>query len=481
MVDRIITLLMPNRDPTETLADVFLTILKVETNQMKFPKVKISEFPIFASKGHLLDYIEVKSTLSDILSAIEKKQWDIVRNLGSLAAQRLPLFLEMETQGLQDSTLPRHIRCFLPGYMWLKVLSKSIDAFKKTKETMPQAIEFLQTLINQDCHMKNRKGLWFGELIKIEMHHMKNLDASVALLSNAVSYESLTEVDRLDLSDRAEMLDKRKTAISKSTKATVRHILDNILNKARPTSQTSSITIEGMLCGNTLQRKSTWCIRNGVDQQMYGSVESFALYHYKSKGYSKGVHCEGAFPITLFGTLFWDEIYNIDIPGACVSSYQNAPLDLYSSEFYENRKEQIDIKLKIVRNFNLETLSRHLKHEFDLYREYTSLCQGNLFDDSDSLQEITLCLGVEGIVGICERLIHNFQLWKAGFPDLIVWNACTKQYKIVEVKGPGDSLSTKQKLWLDYLNHLGLNTEVCYCESNTSKSGRKRKHEEITM
>lgn len=150
---------------------------------------------------------------------------------------------------LQDSTLPRHIRCFLPGYMWLKVLSKSIDAFKKTKETMPQAIEFLQTLINQDCHMKNRKGLWFGELIKIEMHHMKNLDASVALLSNAVSYESLTEVDKLDLLDRAEMLDKRKTAISKSTKATVRRILDNILNKARPTSQTSSITIEGMLCG----------------------------------------------------------------------------------------------------------------------------------------------------------------------------------------------------------------------------------------
>lgn len=38
------------------------------------------------------------------------------------------------------------------------------------------------------------------------------------------------------------------------------------------------------------------------------------------------------------------------------------------------------------------------------------------------------------------------------------------QYKIVEVKGPGDSLSTKQKLWLDYLSRLGLNTEVCYCE-----------------
>lgn len=34
----------------------------------------------------------------------------------------------------------------------------------------------------------------------------------------------------------------------------------------------------------------------------------------------------------------------------------------------------------------------------------------------------------------------------------------------MEVKGPSDTLSTKQKLWLDYLNRLGLNTEVCYCE-----------------
>lgn len=56
LVDRIITLLIPNRDPTKnTLADVFLTILRVEKNEIKFPKVEISDFPIFANKGHLLE------------------------------------------------------------------------------------------------------------------------------------------------------------------------------------------------------------------------------------------------------------------------------------------------------------------------------------------------------------------------------------------------------------------------------------------
>jgi len=34
--------------------------------------------------------------------------------------------------------------------------------------------------------------------------------------------------------------------------------------------------------------------------------------------------------------------------------------------------------------------------------------------------------------------------------------------QIVEVKGPGDRLSTKQILWLDYLTLLGVDAEVCY-------------------
>ncbi|XP_067212897.1 fanconi-associated nuclease 1-like [Linepithema humile] len=480
MVDKIITLLIPNRDPTETLSDVFHTILRVETNEIKFPQVTISDLPIFAGKQHLLDYVEARNALSDVLSAIEKKQWQTVQDRGSLAAERLPLILEVETQSLKDSTLPNHIRHFMPGYTWLKVLHKSIDVFKKSKNTLPKAIEHLQTLIRQDCHMKHRKGQWYAELIKIEMYHKKDLVASVQSLSDAVAYKDLTEVDKLDLLERAEMLAKRKTGISQDTKNTATNIA-NALGKMSLTSLTNSIAIKGTLCGNTSQGKSKWCISNGIDEQTYGSVEDLALNYYQSEGYIKGVHCEGAFPVTLFGTLFWDEIYNMDVPGACVSLYQDAPLDLYSSEFYENRKDRIDMKLQIVRDFDVETLSRHLKHKFDMYCEYKSISnsQGTPFENSNRLEEIVLCLGVEGIVRICERLLHNYTLWRAGFPDLIVWNAHTKQYKIVEVKGPGDSLSTKQKLWLTYLNQLGLNTEVCYCQSSHTNGGRKRKREEI--
>lgn len=136
----------------------------------------------------------------------------------------------------------------MPGYMWLKVLSKSIDAFKKTKETMPLAIEFLRMLIDQDCHMKIRKGQWYNELIKIETFHMKDLDTSVRLLSNVtMSYDNLTEVDRLDLLDKAERIVKRKSGIRECTKNVVKDMLDNVFSRTRLTSQ-SSITITGTLC-----------------------------------------------------------------------------------------------------------------------------------------------------------------------------------------------------------------------------------------
>lgn len=134
----------------------------------------------------------------------------------------------------------------MPGYVWLKVLSKSIDAFKKTKEMMPFAIEFLQMLINQDIHMKSRKGQWYSELIKIEMYHKKNLEASVTLLSEAISYKNLTEVDRLDLFDRAKMIVKRKSGIRECTKNIVQNMLDNVFSRTQLISQ-NSITIKGTL------------------------------------------------------------------------------------------------------------------------------------------------------------------------------------------------------------------------------------------
>lgn len=55
--DKIIMLFIPNRDPEETVADMFFMLLQVQTNKIMFPVTSIKHFPIFASKVQLLKYV----------------------------------------------------------------------------------------------------------------------------------------------------------------------------------------------------------------------------------------------------------------------------------------------------------------------------------------------------------------------------------------------------------------------------------------
>lgn len=49
-----------------------------------------------------------------------------------------------------------------------------------------------------------------------------------------------------------------------------------------------------------------------------------------------------------------------------------------------------------------------------------------------------------------------------------LWFVSIRQkYRIVEVKGPSDKLSSKQMLWLDYLLANGVTAEVCYVEGES--------------
>ena len=95
--------------------------------------------------------------------------------------------------------------------------------------------------------MKHRKGEWYNELIKIEMFHKKNFEASFMFLSQAMLCENLTEVDEFNLFDRAKKIDKRKSGIEKRTKNSVKIMLNSVFSKIQLTHQNSK-TIEGTAC-----------------------------------------------------------------------------------------------------------------------------------------------------------------------------------------------------------------------------------------
>ncbi|VDM96360.1 unnamed protein product [Thelazia callipaeda] len=63
---------------------------------------------------------------------------------------------------------------------------------------------------------------------------------------------------------------------------------------------------------------------------------------------------------------------------------------------------------------------------------------------------------------IVRRLIKDYRNCRSGFPDLTVWNDEKKLLAVVEVKGPGDKLSTKQRLWLNFFKNQNIVAHVCH-------------------
>ncbi|XP_076654635.1 fanconi-associated nuclease 1-like isoform X4 [Halictus rubicundus] len=462
IIDAIMTLLSPNEDPQSNMSDIFLKLRNIYIGNIEFPIIRGNQFPIFSSKSQLITYVYVKSLLSKTLKLIGKKNWEKTRIYGKLAMDTLPNLLETEILRLKNSKLPFHVRKFMPGYVWLKILSKSIDAFKRNKDII-EAEEILNFLIEQNCHMHTYKGKWYCDLAIIKMHHQKDIDSGALVIIKALNCEHLSQVDKIDLLQRAKKILNKKTFMNSETKMHISKVLNDYCPQI-PKFDKKIVIYSSVMPTLRGSGKSSWLIENSDEGAGYGSVEMVALYHYvKEQNFSNGLHCEGNLPILLFATLFWEELFEKQIPGAFAAPYETAPADLFTKHFYEHRKKDIDIKLQIIDSFNADpaSFSTWMEARFGTYRQYMSLMPTNLLKHNIYMKEIVYCLGVPGVTGICKRLLENFKLWSAGFPDLIVWNYDTRQHKIVEVKGPKDVLSTKQQLWLKYLNELGLNAEVC--------------------
>ena len=91
----------------------------------------------------------------------------------------------------------------------------------------------------------------------------------------------------------------------------------------------------------------------------------------------------------------------------------------------------------------------------------------------EALAEIKgLCgaLGPAACAGICGVYAQSYDTWAGGLPDLLVWRRPEAEEggggewvaRFVEVKGPGDSLSNRQRAWIDKLLAWKVAVTVCH-------------------
>eukprot|EP01134_Creolimax_fragrantissima_P005674 CFRG5674T1 len=182
----------------------------------------------------------------------------------------------------------------------------------------------------------------------------------------------------------------------------------------------------------------------------------------------KGVHAENAVLTSLFTLLMWDCIF-LDVPDVFVTEFQTAPLDMYSDDFYANRKLEIERRLDFIATRTPQQLRKIVE---DVWEENYGVLVVGLSWDRDflpcsSLSAIAMCLGGCILSGICRALAVDYRGRRGGLPDLTLWNESLGQCKMVEVKSPNDRMSEKQEVWADLLMELGVHYYLC-CVTNTN-------------
>ncbi len=199
------------------------------------------------------------------------------------------------------------------------------------------------------------------------------------------------------------------------------------------------------------------------------SVEQQAAEHYRQCGscfYTENTLIDG-----VFGLAFWDVIF-APVRGAFFNPFQVGPADFHQLEFSLLRRDLIDEK------FHQLEQPGELKRQVDLFFQQK---QGivNPMVNWRYLSEELLQLAIDRIpvvdwLAIFRRFLLDTRSNRSGLPDLIVFpdkpsmDGC--RYRLVEVKGPGDSLQKNQIRWMRFFAEQGIDHAVCHVSWSDEKS-----------
>ncbi|ETO09144.1 hypothetical protein RFI_28243, partial [Reticulomyxa filosa] len=165
---------------------------------------------------------------------------------------------------------------------------------------------------------------------------------------------------------------------------------------------------------------------------------------------------EGSLYRMIFGLFMWNVIYNDNIPFVFQQPFQSSPLDLNTPFFYMNR----------IAKMESSDIASYLHEIWSGHFNESAICV--TWNGRWILSDIILfaqCLGGYGISKICLKFSENYQYWSVGLPDLFLYRVLENienkekiryECKIVEVKSENDRLSSKQIVWINYLNKQAL-------------------------
>lgn len=163
---------------------------------------------------------------------------------------------------------------------------------------------------------------------------------------------------------------------------------------------------------------------------------------------------------SLFGLLCWHAIFSA-IPGAFFHPFQAGPADLYSIDFLARRRQEFAACFdQLASDRYRETILNHYREKAGIQSPFVAW---------DVLSEELLghalhCLPPAHLRLWFERIAQDVAANRSGFPDLIQFRPAAREYRMIEVKGPGDRLQDSQVRCLEHCRLHGMPVEICHVQ-----------------
>ncbi|WP_224998142.1 VRR-NUC domain-containing protein [Cesiribacter sp. SM1] len=187
-------------------------------------------------------------------------------------------------------------------------------------------------------------------------------------------------------------------------------------------------------------------------------VEKGVIRYFADKGYEV-MYSENYLFRSLFGLLFWDVIFDQDVP-VYHSPLQRFPADLYLPQFLDRRQESL--KKRVGELNRRKALLSHLRSTYDQKWGIGNPLVGWHENTLPLLEAACKKIPMEALYQVLLNMAQNLKEYGRGFPDLFMWSK--KDYRFVEVKSPTDALSPQQLYWLRYFKEAGIRADVLRVE-----------------
>ncbi|XP_051031882.1 LOW QUALITY PROTEIN: fanconi-associated nuclease 1 [Phodopus roborovskii] len=441
------------------------TVLLVNLGRMEFPQYAVSrKTQIFRDREDLIRYAAATHLLSDISAAMSGGNWEEAKELFQSAKGNWDQLKNHPSLRYHEA-LPLFLRCFTVGWIYTRIFSRAVEVLERLR-MYEEAVEELESLLSQKIYCPDSRGRWWDRLALNLHQHLKRLEAAIRCISEGLADPHVRTGHRLSLYQRAVRLQESPSCRK------YKHLLSQLPEIAM--GDVKHVTITGRLCPQHGMGKSVFVIEAGDTTNpttVLCSVEELALHYYRRSGFDQGIHGEGSTFSTLCGLLLWDIIFMDGIPDVFRNAYQASPLDLCTDSFFSNREQALEARLQLIHSAPASSLRAWVTEAWQTQQgRVASLVSWDRFTSLQQAQDLVSCLGGPVLSGVCRRLVADFRHCRGGLPDLVVWNSENHRCKLVEVKGPSDRLSCKQMIWLDELQKLGAEVEVCHVVAVGAKS-----------